>query len=85
MRRILINVLLMMILVAFATPVIAKADVLWEPQYDFFDDNDIKKTIRGTLEPFLYQKTKRNPIVIPVILNQKAAMEELQNKQMHRA
>ena len=47
--------------------------------------NDIKNTIRGTLEPFLYQKTKRNPIVIPVILNQKAAMEELQNKQMHRA
>jgi ribonuclease J len=47
--------------------------------------NDIKNTIRGSLEPFLYQKTKRNPIVIPVILNQKAAMEELQNKQMHRA
>ncbi|MBQ1382286.1 MAG: ribonuclease J, partial [Solobacterium sp.] len=47
--------------------------------------NDIKNTIRGTLEPFLYQKTKRNPIVIPVIMNQKAAMEELQNKQMHRA
>ena len=47
--------------------------------------NDINNTIRGTLEPFLYQKTKRNPIVIPVILNQKAAMEELQNKQMHRA
>ena len=47
--------------------------------------NDIKNTIRNTLEPFLYQKTKRNPIVIPVILNQKAAMAELQNKQSRRS
>ena len=47
--------------------------------------NDIKNTIRNTLEPFLYQKTKRNPIVIPVILNQKVAMAELQNKQSRRS
>jgi ribonuclease J len=36
---------------------------------------ELKNTIRGSLEPFLYQKTHRNPIVIPVILNQKAAMQ----------
>lgn len=36
---------------------------------------EIKNTIRLTLEPFLYQKTHRNPIVIPVILNQKSAMK----------
>lgn len=30
---------------------------------------DIKNTIRGSLEPFLYQKTQRNPLVVPVILN----------------
>ncbi len=36
---------------------------------------ELKNTIRLTLEPFLYQKTQRNPIVIPVILNQKSAMQ----------
>ena len=41
---------------------------------------DLKNCIRNTLEPFLFQKTNRNPIVIPVILNQKAAMEEIQQK-----
>lgn len=35
---------------------------------------DLKNTVRSSLEPFLYAKTNRNPIVIPVILNQKAAM-----------
>lgn len=30
---------------------------------------ELKNTIRGSLEPFLYQKTQRNPLVIPVILN----------------
>ncbi len=35
---------------------------------------ELKNCIRGSLEPFLYKKTNRNPIVIPVILNQKAAM-----------
>ena len=34
---------------------------------------DIKNTIRGSLEPFLYKNTQRNPLVIPVILNQKEA------------
>ena len=41
---------------------------------------ELKNTIRASLEPFLYQKTSRNPLVIPVILNQKAAMAALQNK-----
>lgn len=31
--------------------------------------NDLKNCIKNTLEPFLYDKTNRNPIVIPVILN----------------
>lgn len=35
---------------------------------------ELKNCIRSSLEPFLYKKTNRNPIVIPVILNQKAAM-----------
>jgi len=30
---------------------------------------EIKNTIRSSLEPFLFSKTHRNPIVIPVILN----------------
>jgi len=34
---------------------------------------DLKNCIRNTLEPFLYEKTNRNPIVIPVILNHKDA------------
>ncbi|MBQ9986964.1 MAG: ribonuclease J, partial [Erysipelotrichales bacterium] len=37
---------------------------------------EIKNCIRNSLGPFLYQKTKRNPIVIPVVLNQR-----LQNEQ----
>lgn len=32
---------------------------------------EIKKTIRGSLEPFLYKHTRRNPLVIPVILNKR--------------
>lgn len=36
---------------------------------------ELKNTIRASLEPFLYQKTRRNPLVIPVILNQKDAMK----------
>ena len=35
---------------------------------------DLINSVRDTLEPFLYQKTNRNPIVIPVILNHKDAM-----------
>lgn len=40
---------------------------------------ELKNCVRSTLEPFLYKKTHRNPIVIPVIINSKATMEELQN------
>ncbi|MDD6468166.1 MAG: ribonuclease J [Erysipelotrichaceae bacterium] len=35
---------------------------------------ELKNCIRGTLEPYFYQKTRRNPIIIPVILNMRAAM-----------
>lgn len=41
---------------------------------------EIKNTIRETLEPFLYQQTQRNPIVIPVILNHKDAIAMRQQK-----
>ena len=37
---------------------------------------DLKNCIRNTLEPFLYQKTNHNPIVIPVILNHIDAMKK---------
>ncbi|MBO6047558.1 MAG: ribonuclease J [Erysipelotrichaceae bacterium] len=33
--------------------------------------NEIKQTIRTTLSTYFYQKTKRNPIIIPVIMNKK--------------
>ena len=46
--------------------------------------NDIKNTIRGSLEPFLYEKTHRNPIVIPVILNSKEAMAQMQQMRQQR-
>ncbi len=45
--------------------------------------SELKNTVRGTLEPFLYHKTHRNPIVIPVILNSKKAMEQMQNAHAH--
>ena len=44
--------------------------------------SEIKNCIRSTLEPFLYKKTHRNPIVIPVILNSKQTMEELQHRRL---
>ncbi len=44
---------------------------------------ELKNCIRSSLEPFLFQKTNRNPIVIPVILNQKAAIAEIQSKAAH--
>lgn len=47
--------------------------------------SEIKNCIRSTLEPFLYKKTKRNPIVIPVILNSKQTMEELTKKRTAHA
>lgn len=45
---------------------------------------EIKNTVRSTLEPFLYKKTHRNPIVIPVILNSKEAIEEMQQRNKAR-
>lgn len=39
--------------------------------------SDLKNTVRGSLEPFLYNKTHRNPIVIPVIINSKSAMQAM--------
>lgn len=38
--------------------------------------NDLKNTIRGSLESYLYEKTNRNPIIIPVILNHKDALKK---------
>ena len=32
---------------------------------------EIKNTVRDTLAPFFYQRTKRNPMIIPVIMNKK--------------
>lgn len=46
--------------------------------------SELKNCIRSTLEPFLYKKTHRNPIVIPVILNSKQTMEELQKNRKNR-
>lgn len=37
---------------------------------------ELKNTIRNTLDPFLFDKTNRNPIVIPVILNHIDAMRK---------
>ena len=37
---------------------------------------DLKNCVRNTLEPFLYEKTNHNPIVIPVILNHVEAMKK---------
>ncbi len=45
--------------------------------------SEIKNCVRSTLEPYLYKKTHRNPIVIPVIINSKQTMEEL--AKMHRS
>lgn len=39
--------------------------------------SDLKNCIRSTLEPFLYKKTHRNPLVIPVILNSRETMKEM--------
>ncbi|MDE6475328.1 MAG: ribonuclease J [Erysipelotrichaceae bacterium] len=36
--------------------------------------SELKNCVRSSLEPYLYHRTHRNPIVIPVILNSKAAM-----------
>lgn len=49
-------------------------DALKEKMTGKITFGDLKNCIRGALEPYLFKKTHRNPIVIPVILNQKAAM-----------
>ena len=46
--------------------------------------SELKNCVRSTLEPFLYKKTHRNPIVIPVIINSKQTMEQLQKKRKMR-
>ena len=46
---------------------------------------EIKNCIRSSLEPFLYKKTHRNPIVIPVIINSKETMEALEQKRKKRS
>lgn len=46
--------------------------------------SELKNTIRGSLEPFLYNMTHRNPIVIPVILNSKAAMAAMQQARTNK-
>ncbi|WP_078055089.1 ribonuclease J1 [Erysipelothrix larvae] len=45
---------------------------------------EIKNTIRSSLEPFLFKHTQRNPLVIPVILNQRAAMQSYQKEPSHK-
>ena len=42
--------------------------------------SDLKNSIKSCLEPFLFHKTRRNPIVIPVILNHKDAMVKINNR-----
>ena len=39
---------------------------------------ELKNCVRSTLEPFLYNKTHRNPIVIPVIINSKSTMAQIE-------
>lgn len=42
--------------------------------------NDLKNCIKNTLEPYLYSKTHRNPIVIPVILNNVEVLKKRKSK-----
>ena len=44
---------------------------------------EIKNCIRETLEPYLYSKTHRNPIVIPVILNHVDGQALRKNRQQN--
>lgn len=46
--------------------------------------SELKNCVRGTLEPFLYNKTHRNPIVIPVIINSKVAMQSMLQARANR-
>lgn len=45
---------------------------------------EIKNSIKNSLEGFLYRKTQRKPIVIPVILNSVAAMEQIKQMYEHK-
>lgn len=47
--------------------------------------SDLKNCVRSSLEPFLYNKTHRNPIVIPVIINSKTAMQAMLQARLARA
>ena len=47
--------------------------------------SDLKNCVRSSLEPFLYNKTHRNPIVIPVIINSKTALEAAAQARAARA
>ena len=47
--------------------------------------SELKNCVRSTLEPFLYNKTHRNPIVIPVIINSKTAMAAMAQARAARA
>lgn len=49
-------------------------DALKETMSQKVTFGDLKNCVRNSLEPFLYEKTNRNPIVIPVILNHKDAV-----------
>lgn len=45
---------------------------------------EIKNSIKHSLEGFLYKKTQRNPIVIPVILNSVAAMKQIKENKLKK-
>lgn len=45
---------------------------------------ELKNCVRSTLEPFLYNKTHRNPIVIPVIINSKSTMAQIEAMRSQR-
>ncbi len=43
--------------------------------------SDLKNTIRNTVSTFLYDRTNRNPMIIPVIMNRRETEEELATKE----
>ena len=46
--------------------------------------SELKNCVRSTLEPFFYNKTHRNPIVIPVIINSKDAIQAMQQTRTNK-
>jgi len=52
-------------------------EALQEKMKEKTNFSGIKNAIRSSLEPFLFQRTNRNPMVIPVILNDVEAVEEM--------